>query len=657
MSQPAEHLSLRSSGAELVALARIGLAAFVADRLPQQQDVALALRREAARLVDSDRRPEWPSLLEAVQGRWPPTGDPLALLVQDMKLSLPEALVFCLAAEAEASHAVVLALAVLQGPDGPPRLTVHLAVAIVETLMGGGRLDALACQGLSSVRHGLLELVGDEPLPLRELRVSPMLWATLRGGSHPWAGCQLLPAAGVELLPASLRQSLPRLASALAKGKVNGAVLRAQSLDEGRSAAVALAHALGRRALLVPASQWEETPALGAGCRYGGWLPVLEPALGPGESWRPPGGRVATPYITVLGTDGAVDDRDVLEITLPAPTAAERRRVWERHWHGPVPAAALAGAVLLNGHTIARVARYASAQAGHAHRPPERADLAEGRRRLASDRLRLLAQPVESSVSGEALVVPAPVAAALRNLVERARGRDAAHAGLGVTLAATGHPGLRALFTGASGTGKSLAASYVATCLDAPLYRVDLGAVMNKYIGESEKNLGRLLDAAAADDVVLLFDEADALFGRRSAGKQSGERYANMLTNFLLTRIEHHPGVVILTSNARERIDEAFTRRLDHVVEFPLPAFDERLRLWRSHLGGRAPDEQTLRHLASHCDLAGGHLRLAVLDATVGIEPDERVTLPALVSALQVQYRKLGRGLPPALDRLLGFGH
>ncbi len=152
--------------------------------------------------------------------------------------------------------------------------------------------------------------------------------------------------------------------------------------------------------------------------------------------------------------------------------------------------------------------------------------------------------------------------------------------------------------------------------------------------------------------MVLLFDEADALFGRRSDGKHTGERYANMLTNFLLSRIEHHTGVVILTSNARERIDDAFTRRLDHVVEFPLPGFEERLRLWRSHLGRRAPDEAALRHLASHCDLAGGHLRVAVLEATASVDGEAPVPVAALARALAVQYRKLGRGLPAALERL-----
>ncbi|MBL8072608.1 MAG: ATP-binding protein, partial [Nitrospira sp.] len=134
----------------------------------------------------------------------------------------------------------------------------------------------------------------------------------------------------------------------------------------------------------------------------------------------------------------------------------------------------------------------------------------------------------------------------------------------------------------------------------APLYRVDIGALMNKYIGETEKNLAALLDHAAGTDAMLLFDEADALFGRRSDGGDTGERFANLLTNYLLTRIESHPGLVVLTSNHRARIDAAFTRRLDAIVEFPLPGPEERLALWLALLGERAPARSDLQHLASY---------------------------------------------------------
>jgi SpoVK/Ycf46/Vps4 family AAA+-type ATPase len=148
---------------------------------------------------------------------------------------------------------------------------------------------------------------------------------------------------------------------------------------------------------------------------------------------------------------------------------------------------------------------------------------------------------------------------------------------------------------------------------------------------------------------VLLFDEADALFGRRSDGAETGERYANMLTNFLLTRIENHNGIVILTANNKARIDPAFWRRLDVVMDFPLPGYEERLRLWASHLGARAPDEHVLHHLASYCDLAGGSIRNAVLSAAATVPPGVPIGSVALAAALAREYRKLGRRLPPDL--------
>jgi SpoVK/Ycf46/Vps4 family AAA+-type ATPase len=178
---------------------------------------------------------------------------------------------------------------------------------------------------------------------------------------------------------------------------------------------------------------------------------------------------------------------------------------------------------------------------------------------------------------------------------------------------------------------------------------VDLAAVMNKYVGESEKNLGLVLDEAAASDVVLLLDEADALFGRRSDGGETGERYVNMLTNFLLTRIESHPGIVVLTSNSRSRIDPSFTRRLDAILDFPLPGGEERLRLWDAHLGGRSPGPEVVRLLAAYCDLAGGHIRNAVLNAAARSEAEsgEPLETALLLAALADEYRKLGREVPP----------
>jgi hypothetical protein len=347
----------------------------------------------------------------------------------------------------------------------------------------------------------------------------------------------------------------------------------------------------------------------------------------------------------------------MLEVWLDAPNQAEREELWQQalsqtdcNDHKNL-SSLLSASALLSADSIQLVADHAIHLAASLQESLELKHIAEARRKLGAEKLRLLAQPVFREVSEDALILPPLVTQGLEGVVLRARKREELWKNLGETLRVTPNPGVRALFVGESGTGKTLAASYIATRLAAPLYRVDLSAVMNKYIGESEKNLAQLLDHAAATDVVLLFDEADALFGSRSEGKENGERFANMLTNFLLTRIETHPGIVILTTNSRERIDTAFTRRLDAIVEFPTPGFEERLQLWRSHLGERGPGEEIYRSLASYCDLAGGQVRNVVLTAAAYAESHE-ITNANLLEGLRAEYRKQGREMPKKLENL-----
>jgi hypothetical protein len=404
----------------------------------------------------------------------------------------------------------------------------------------------------------------------------------------------------------------------------------------------------------VPEELWRREPVLAAACRYGGWLPVIAPELGPGDRVRPfHGGGHAGPLALAIGREGAVDAPAVVEIEIPPLPPAERHALWQR-FLGVEPPARLAESAVLDGPSIRALCDGARLEAGRLAQPLAEEHLARARVRLGAERLRQLAQPVARRVPAEGLVLPPVLQRRFDDLVHRSMRRERLWEGLGVTLRASVNTGVRALFVGESGTGKTLAASRLATCLDAPLYRVDLAAVLNKYIGETEKNLGLLLDAAAAHDVILLLDEADAVFGRRTDGGETGERFGNMLTNFLLTRIEDHPGIVILTSNSRARIDPSFTRRLDAILEFPLPGVDERRRLWRTHLGGRSPGEDACALLASYCDLPGGYLRNAVLSAAARGDdlPDAPLPLALLVDALREEYRKLGRAAPPQLDQL-----
>ena len=585
--------------------------------------------------------------------------DAAARLLHLAELPLAECFLVALAGAVEEDYLVVCALAELQAPVAGPRPALHLVEALLSSLFHESwPAPRIACGRACSV--GLLGISGEGPWPTRELAIDPRLWAVLRGGVPSWAGSQPLPAADAKWLPAAVQLALPELSARLKQRPSATLLLRASPASGHRRLASRVASELGQRALLVDAEAFRDDPALAWACAAGGWLPVLEPRLGPGETLRfASQAPVSQRAIVCLGQDGAVDAAEIVQLDLGYASYAERAAWWSESLaqgcFGPAaPGLAndVASAALISGELIWSVAERARAlqqrDGGTAESMLESKHLAAARHQLGGDALRLLAQPVERSVPPGALVLPPAVEREFDAFISRCRGRDRMWDGLGATLSATANRGCRALFVGESGTGKTLAVSSLATQLGAPLYRVDLAAVMNKYIGESEKNLGRVLDLAAAHDAVLLFDEADALFSQRSEAGETGERYVNLLTNFLLTRFELHSGIVVLTANSRARIDRAFIRRIDAIIEFPLPGPADRAKLWASHLGARSPGTEACQYLAGWCDLAGGHIRNAVLSAaarlTVGAIP-----LDVLAAAAAAEYSKLGRPVPAAL--------
>ena len=637
------------------ALVNTGLARFAAARLQQPDPLFADLRQESDLGELLGLKPghdNWPSTCKRLVELAPQLPGPLGRLLQDFRLQLPAWFLLGLAGEVEADPRVALAVAELQAPRHQPRPSLHLAAALCADLFGAA-LTPLQLMQHPLLRADILRLDGDGPLSLRALAMAPALWSVLGGDRTPWPGCHTLDPGKPEWLPATLRAQFPQLAELLRSGGVQAVALRGAGRS-ARLAAAQLAAQLGVRAVEIGQEQWQSEPVLVAACRYAGWLPVLAPRLGPGDQFSlASASLLPAPVILVLGREGAVDSPGLVEIDLPALTACERQQVWQLEL-GDTETPAGASHALLDGPAIRALAERALLDARRLAEPLATPHLARARGQLGGERLRLLAQPVTQRVEAAALILPADLQARFDQLATRCLRREQLWDGLGVTSRTTASPGVRALFVGDSGTGKTLAAAHLATRLNAPLYRVDLAAVMNKYVGESEKNLGLVLDEAAANDVILLLDEADALFGRRSDGGENGERYANMLTNFLLTRIESHPGIVVLTSNSRSRIDPAFTRRLDAILEFPAPGGEERLRLWQAHLGGRAPDAETCRLLAAYCDLAGGHIRNAVLNAAARSPSGGETALPPglLVAALADEYRKLGRDMPAQLKNI-----
>ncbi|MFC8828870.1 ATP-binding protein [Streptomyces sp. NPDC057137] len=257
-----------------------------------------------------------------------------------------------------------------------------------------------------------------------------------------------------------------------------------------------------------------------------------------------------------------------------------------------------------------------------------------------------LARRIEPTVTWTDLVLPTDTQAQLRELTARARHRDRVLGEWGMRPGGGRGRGVSALFAGDSGTGKTMSAEVIAADLGLDLYTVDLATVIDKYVGETEKNLERIFTEAAGVNGVLLFDEADAIFGKRSDVKDAHDRYANVESAYLLQRMESFDGLAILATNLRANLDDAFTRRLDLVIDFPIPAPDQRLLLWERCLGPLLPrgTDLDLDFCASNFELAGGNIRsIAVTSAYLAADTGEAVTMATLIHAIQREYQKLGR--------------
>ncbi|MGA5440326.1 AAA family ATPase [Streptomyces griseoincarnatus] len=257
-----------------------------------------------------------------------------------------------------------------------------------------------------------------------------------------------------------------------------------------------------------------------------------------------------------------------------------------------------------------------------------------------------LARRVEPGVGWDDLVLPPTTHRRLRELALRARHREQVLGQWGMRPGGGRGRGVIALFAGESGTGKTMSAEVVAADLGMDLYVVDLSTVVDKYIGETEKNLERIFTEASAVNAVLLFDEADAIFGKRSEVKDAHDRHANIESAYLLQRMESFDGIAVLTTNLRANLDEAFTRRLDVVADFPVPDAGHRLALWDRCLGNLLPraDDLDLAFCADRFELAGGSIRAcAVTAAYLAAESGAPLTMRQVVTAVAQEYRKLGR--------------
>jgi SpoVK/Ycf46/Vps4 family AAA+-type ATPase len=261
-------------------------------------------------------------------------------------------------------------------------------------------------------------------------------------------------------------------------------------------------------------------------------------------------------------------------------------------------------------------------------------------------RLDELAQHIEPRAAWADLVLPEHQLRSLREIATHVRRRSKVYEAWGFASKGTRGLGISALFTGASGTGKTMAAEVLASELKLDLYRIDLSQVVSKYIGETEKNLRRVFDAAEESGAVLLFDEADALFGKRSEVKDSHDRYANIEVSYLLQRMEEYRGLAVLTTNLKTALDKAFLRRLRFVVQFPFPDAQARARIWEKIFPPDTPTENLDAGKLARLSVAGGNIRNIALNAAfLAADEDAPVTMAHLLRAARGEYEKLEKPL------------
>ncbi|WP_246643285.1 MULTISPECIES: AAA family ATPase [Streptomyces violaceusniger group] len=260
-----------------------------------------------------------------------------------------------------------------------------------------------------------------------------------------------------------------------------------------------------------------------------------------------------------------------------------------------------------------------------------------------------LGRRIEPEAAWDDLVLADHQARILREIVAHVRQRATVHQEWGFAATLRRGLGVTALFAGGSGTGKTLAAEVMAKELGLDLFVIDLSQVVSKYIGETEKNLRKVFDAAERGGALLLFDEADALFGKRSEVKDSHDRYANLEVSYLLMRMEAYRGLAILTTNMKKALDPAFMRRIRFVVDFPFPGESERAEIWRRVLPARAPTKDIDPERLAQLTVAGGSIRnIALSGAFLAAEEGDRLQMRHMLAAARTEYQKLDRSLTPS---------
>ena len=586
-----------------------------------------------------------------------PTGAPaLGLVVEAFGLTPFERDLLLLCAGVELESRFRSLCAVAAGDERLDRPTFALAL---------GRLPEPHWSALAPARPlrrwRLLELDPGEPVTTSPLRIDERVLHHLTGLSYIDERLRVAPdVPALAALPPTQAATARRLAAAIG-GSAPAALLVGADPETRRAVAERGAQVAGFRLFVTAAS---DLPALAEERALAARLWERELVLSPAvllvevdDDADPDVHRRLAAFAGEIATGVVVGAQDVVRfgrrpsvrIDVSRPTRAEQRSYWrellaERGASPNGSLEALTAQFDLPLHAIAAASTEATSAGEALGRALWRACRSQARPRLDD-----LAQRIEALAGWDDLVLPPLQLGTLRAIVAQVRRRSHVYEDWGFAAKSERGLGISALFEGPSGTGKTMAAEVLARELDLDLYRIDLSQVVSKYIGETEKNLRRVFDAAETGGIVLLFDEADALYGKRTQVRDSHDRYANIEVSYLLQRMEAYRGLAILTTNARDAVDDAFMRRIRFVLAFPFPDAAQRAEIWRRVFPAETPTKDLDVVALAQLSLAGGSIRnIALAAAFIAADEGVPVGMPQLAQAAVRECAKLERPLGEA---------
>jgi hypothetical protein len=601
----------------------------------------------------------------------PAGGDPLGAFALDLLCRFfalspfeRDLLVLCAGVELDSGFGALLAEA--QGDPGRNQPTFSLALAVLPAAHWSALTPTAALR-----RWRLVEVVGNGGLLHSTLRIDERVLHYLVGV----AGLdeQLLGFVEPVRMTANLTPSQQQLAGQIAtlwdRAKENERLPAVQLIGQGQPTRMAIAAAvcsvLGMnlyqlRAYILPTTPheldillrlWEREAALSEAALLLDCEGVERSDAARQSTLHHFIESVGSPLFVLDRERRPDQNRPMLTFDVQTPTTQEQQALWQEML-GPV-------AVHLNGQVDRLTAQFnlsapaiqaacvqAVGQATGDTAGQLPALLWQACRTQARPRLDDLAQRIESVASWEDLVLPERERQMLQDIAVHVRHRTCVYETWGFAAKSPRGLGISALFAGPSGTGKTMAAEVLANELQLDLYRIDLSQVVSKYIGETEKNLARVFDAAEAGGAILLFDEADALFGKRGEVKDSHDRYANIEVSYLLQRMESYRGLAILTTNIKSALDQAFLRRLRFVVQFPFPAAEQRAAIWARIFPAATPTAALDVEKLAQLNVAGGNIRNIALHAAFGAAAEDKpVCMDHILRAARNEYNKLEKTL------------